>query len=69
MKWYGSFEGVFFKQQFDFFIFTTSREGSEYWLAKTSALSFRDLSNKLSIPAALDGSKPFKIFHIASGDI
>ena len=68
----------FFKKQFNFVNFTTSREGTEFdreikklrnWLAKISAPSFRDLPNKLSKPAALDGFKPFKIFNIASGDV
>ena len=68
----------FFKKQFNFVNFTTSREGTEFdreikklrnWLAKISVPSFRDLPNKLSIPAALDGFKTFKIFNIASGDV
>ena len=78
MKWDGSFEGVFYKKQFDVFSFKFSRERTEFdreikklrnWLAKISAPSFKDLPNKLSKPAALDGFKPFKIFNIASGDV
>ena len=38
----------------------------EIGLAKTSAPSFRNLPDKLSMPAALDGFKPFKIFNIFS---
>ena len=78
MKWDGSFEGVFYKKQFDVFSFKFSRERTEFdreikklrnWLAKISAPSFKDLPNELSKPAALDGFKPFKIFNIASGDV
>ena len=78
MKWDGSFEGVFFKKQYDVFNFKTSREGTEFdreikklrnWLAKISASSFRDLPNNLLIPAALNGFTPFKMFKIASGDV
>ena len=69
MKRDGSFEGVSYKKQFDVFNFKTSREQTEFdreikklrnWLAKISAPSFKDLPNKLSKPAALDGFKPFK---------
>ena len=35
-------------------------------LAKISAPSFRNLPDKLSMPAALDRFKPFKIFNIFS---
>ena len=38
-------------------------------LAKISSPSFRNLPDKLSIPAALNGFKPFKILNIISGDI
>ena len=41
----------------------------EIGLAKISAPSFRNLPDKLSMPAALDGFKPFKIFNIFSGDV
>ena len=37
--------------------------------AKTWVLSFKNLPDKLSMPAALDGFKPFKILNIFSGDI
>ena len=37
--------------------------------AKTWALSFKNLSDKLSMPAALDGFKPFKILNIFSIDV
>ena len=38
-------------------------------LAKISGPSFRNLPDKLSMPAALDGFKPFKIFNIFSGNV
>ena len=38
-------------------------------LAKISAPSFRNLRDKLTMPAALDGLKPFNIFNIFSGDV
>ena len=38
-------------------------------LAKISSPSFRNLPDKLSMPAALDGFKPFKILNIISGDV
>ena len=38
-------------------------------LAKISAPSFRNLRDKLIMPAALDGLKPFNIFNIFSGDV
>ena len=41
----------------------------ETGLAKISALPFRNLPDKLSMPAALDGVKPFKIFNIFSVDV
>ena len=41
----------------------------ENGLAKISSPSFRNLPDKLSIPAALNGFKPFKILNIISGDI
>ena len=41
----------------------------EIGLAKISAPSFRNLPNKLSMRAVLDGFKPFKIFYIFSGNI
>ena len=41
----------------------------EIGLAKMSAPSFRNLPDMLSMPAALDGFKPFKIFNIFSGDV
>ena len=41
----------------------------EIGLAKISAPSFRNLPDKLSMPAALDGFKHFKIFNIFSGDV
>ena len=37
--------------------------------AKTWAPSFKNLPDKLSMPAALDGFKPFKIVNIFSGDV
>ena len=66
--------GAFLKKQFDFCNFTNSSEWVEFdrrlqsWeigLAKISVPSFRNLSDKLSMPAALDGFKPFKTL---SGD-
>ena len=36
---------------------------------KTWAPSFKNLPDKLSMPAALDGFKPFKILNIFSGDV
>ena len=41
----------------------------EIGLAKISALPFRNLPDKLSMPAALDGVKSFKIFNIFSVDV
>ena len=37
--------------------------------AKISAPSFRNLPDKLSMPAALDGFKPLKVFNILSEDV
>ena len=37
--------------------------------AKTWVPSFKNLPNKLSMPAALDEFKPFKIVNILSGDV
>ena len=37
--------------------------------AKTWALSFKNLPHKLSMSAALDGFKPFKILNFFSGDV
>ena len=70
--------GTFFKKQVDFCNFTTSRKQIELdreitklrnGLAKISAPSFRNLPDKLSMPAALDRFKSFKIFNIFSGDV
>ena len=36
---------------------------------KTSAMSFKNLSDKLSMPATLDGFKPFKILNNFPGDV
>ena len=36
---------------------------------KTWAPSFKNLPDKLSMPAAIDGFKPFKILNIFSGDV
>ena len=82
MKWCGSFKGqfwsLFLKNWFEFWNFTTSKnelgliERLQSWeigFAKISAPSFRKLPDKLSMPAALDGFKTFKIFNIFSGDI
>ena len=82
MKWGGSFKGhfwsLFLKKWFEFWNFTTSKnelgliERLQSWeigLAKISAPSFRNLPDKWSMPAALDGFKAFKIFNIFSGDI
>ena len=41
----------------------------EVGLGKISAPSFRNLPDRLSIPAPLDWSKPFKIFNIFSRDV
>ena len=41
---------------------------SENGLAKILASSFRNLRDKLTKPAALDGFKPFNIFNIFSED-
>ena len=41
----------------------------EIGLAKISASSFRNLWEKLTKPAAIDGFKPFNIFNIFSGDV
>ena len=41
----------------------------EIGLAQISVPSFRNLLDNLSMPAALDGFKSFKIFNIFSGDI
>ena len=38
-------------------------------LAKISAPSFRNVPEKLSMPVALNGFKPFKIFNIFSGGV
>ena len=38
-------------------------------LAKISGASFRNLPDKLSLPATLDGFETIKIFNIISGDI
>ena len=37
--------------------------------AKTRELSFKNLPNNLSMPAALDGFKPSKILNAFSGDV
>ena len=41
-------------------------QSCEIGLAKISALSFRNLRDRLTMPAALDGFKPFNIFNIFS---
>ena len=41
----------------------------EIGLAQIWVPSFRNLLDNLSMPAALDGFKSFKIFNIFSGDI
>ena len=44
-------------------------QSCEIGLAKISAPSFRNLRDKLTMPAALDGFKPFNIFNIFLGDV
>ena len=41
----------------------------EIGLAKISTPSFRNLPDKLSMPAALDAFKPYKIFNISLEDV
>ena len=69
--------GSFFKKQFDFCNFATSREQIELdreikiWeigLAKILVPSFGNLLDNLSIPVALYEFKTFKIVNIFSGD-
>ena len=44
-------------------------QSCEIGLAKISAPSFRNLGDNLTMPAALNGFKPFNIFNIFSGDV
>ena len=44
-------------------------QSCEIGLAKISVSSFRNLRDKSTMPAALDGFKPFNIFNIFLGDV
>ena len=55
-----SFE-AYFKKWFDLYNFKTSRKRLD---SDGEITKFRNLTDKLSIPAALDGFKPSKIFNI-----
>ena len=64
---------AFFKKRFNCSNFATSWEGIELnrkiqveTLAKPWAPTFKNLPDKISLPAALDELKPFKILNILS---
>ena len=67
---------AFFKKRFNCSNFATSWEGIELnrkiqveTLAKPWAPTFKNLPDKLLMPAALDELKPFKILNFLSGDV
>lgn len=65
---------AFFKKRFNCSNFATSWEGIELNRKipveiKTWAPTFKNLPDKLLMPAALDELKPFKILNFLSGDV